>query len=116
MTTFTPNSLTALPTANRIDANITIASSLRASLNKGYLFVTSGGLVVDCYQVDGIIAAGGGSYSVPGLPGGTAANPLSGAYYGMQLLGWGGGRAASGSQFPIDLTSGDASASITLPQ
>lgn len=112
--TFTPNSLTALPSANRIDASITIPAALQAGLNKGYLFITSGGLIVDCYSVDSLIAAGGGSYTIPNLPGGTAATPLPGALYGVNFSGWGGGNAVAGSRFNIDLSSGNASAAITL--
>jgi len=115
MVTFTPNSLTPLPSANRIDTTISIPGSIMGSLNKGYLFITSGGLIIDCYQVDALIAAGGGRYSVPNLPGGTAANPLPGAYYSVNVLGLdGGGKSVLGSQFNIDLTTGNCATSITM--
>lgn len=114
MITFTPNSLTALPSANRIDTTISIPASMKGSLNKGYLFITSGGLIIDCYQVDALVAADGGSYTIPNLPGGTIATPLPGAYYGMNVLGWGGGKVASGSQFNINLTTGNGAAAITM--
>lgn len=112
--TFTPAGLTAQPNANRIDATVTIAPPLQASLNKGYLFITSGGLIIDCYEVDALIGAGGGTYAVPNLPGGTAAEPLAGAFYGLNLMGWGGGQVATGSRLHIDLTSGNNTAAITL--
>jgi hypothetical protein len=115
--TFTPGGLTALPHANSITASVTIPAGLRLSLNKGHLFITNGGLIIDSYQVDQLIAAGGGTFSVPnppGLPGGTAAKPFAGAYYGAYVLGWGGGRIAAGSQQHIDLTTGDGTADITL--
>jgi len=114
LATFTPNNLTALPTANRIDANITIPASLQVGLNRGYIFITSGGLVVDCYQADSLITAGGGSYTIPNLPGGTTAAPLPGALYGVSFEGWGGGNAVAGSQFNIDLSTGNGSAAITM--
>jgi len=112
--TFTPNSLTAQPTANRIGTSISISPSLQTTLNKGYLFITSGGLIIDCYQMDALIAAGGGSYTVQNLPGGTAVNPLPGAYYGLNVMGWGGGQVASESLFHIDLTTGNGNAALTL--
>ncbi|GAC1467813.1 MAG: hypothetical protein PVSMB11_03390 [Desulfuromonadaceae bacterium] len=114
MVTFTPNRLTALPSANMIAATISIPASKLGSLNKGYLFITSGGLIIDCYQVDALVAAGGGSYTVSNLPGGNVATPLPGAYYGMNVLGWGGGKVASGSQFNMDLTTGNGAAAITM--
>jgi hypothetical protein len=114
MITFTPSAPTALPNANRIAATISIPSSMRGSLDKGYLFITSGGLVVDCYDVDSLVAYGGGSYTISNLPGGTSAVPLSGAFYGVNVLGWGGGGIASGSRLNIDLTTGNGSAAITL--
>jgi hypothetical protein len=113
-TTFIPNGLAAQPTANSINANITIPPPLQTNMNKGYLFITSGGLIIDCYEVDALIAAGGGSYTVQNLPGGTVANPLPGAYYGLNLLGWGAGNVSSGSQYHIDLTNGNGDAAITL--
>jgi len=112
--TFTPNSLMALPNANTINATISIPASMTGVLNKGYLFITSGGLIIDCYNVDSLVAAGGGSYTIPNLPGGTVASPLPGANYGMNVLGWGGGKVASGSQFNMDLSTGNGTATITM--
>src|SRR6185369_3739621 len=83
--TFTPNSLMALPNANTINATISIPASMTGVLNKGYLFITSGGLIIDCYNVDSLVAAGGGSYTIQNLPGGTVAAPLPGAYYWMNV-------------------------------
>ncbi len=113
--TFTPGALTAAPGANSIDAAISIPAATTGSLNKGYLFITSGGLIIDCYQVDALLAGGGGSYTIPNLPGGTLATSLPGAYYDVIVLGWDGGKAViSGSQFNIDLSSENGTASITM--
>ncbi len=112
--TFTPGTLTAAPGANSIDAAISIPASTTGSLNKGYLFITSGGLIIDCYPVDALVAAGGGTYTIPNLPGGTVATSNPGAYYDIIVLGWDGGKLVSGSQFNIDLSSGNGTASITM--
>lgn len=114
MTLFTPNPLTASPSANKIDAVVSIPASLTGILNQGYIFITSGGLIIDCFEADSLIAGGGGSYTIQNLPGGTAANQLSGAYYDVNVLGLGSGKIISGSQFSIDLTSGNGTAAITL--
>jgi hypothetical protein len=113
-TTFTPDVMTALPSANRIEASITIPASLQASLNKGYLFITSGGLIVDCYSADSLVTAGGGLLNIPNLPGGSPSTPYSGALYGVNFIGWGNGSVVSGSQYNVDITTGNASASINL--
>lgn len=110
---FTPSALTPLPSANAITANVTIPLTL-TGLTKGHLLITHGGLVIDSYQVDSLIAAGGGQYTVSNLPGGTTTSPLAGAYYGINVLSWGGGRTASGSQQHIDLTTGNGTAAVTL--
>lgn len=105
--------------AKSITATVTIPAALMATppLSKGHLFVTHGGLVIDSYQVDSLITSGGGlsnPFTVSNLPGGTAAAPLPGAYYGMYIQAWGGGKRASGSQQHIDLTTGDATVAVTM--
>ena len=114
--TFAPDSLTPLSGANSITARFTVPAALLAppGLTKGYLYITYGGLVIDCHDLDALIATGGGSFTVPGLPGGTAATPLAGAYYGVNILGWGSGTFASGSQLHIDLSTGNGTADITM--
>lgn len=114
MTLFTPNPLTASPSANKIDITVSVPPSLTGSYNQGYIFITSGGLIIDCYEADSLMAAGGGSYTIQNLPGGTAANQLYGAYYDVNVLGLGSGKTISGSQFNIDLTSGNGTATITM--
>jgi hypothetical protein len=103
-----------LPSANRIDISVSQPASLIGKLNKGYFFITYGGLIIDCHDIDSLMAAGGGSFTIPDIPGGTAANPLAGAYYGVSVFGWGTGEFASGSQFLVDLTSGNRDVSITM--
>lgn len=113
-TLFTPNLPTASTSANNIEVLISIPANLIGIVNKGYIIITSGGLIVDCYDADSLIAAGGGSFTIPNLSGGTTSTPLSGAYYGVNVLGWGNGENASGSRFDINLTSGNGTAAITL--
>ena len=110
---FTP-SLPTAQSANSLDVVVAISPSLNGVINEGYVFITSGGLIVDCYYADSLIAAGGGSMTIPNLPGGTAAAPLSGALYGVNVFGWGGGKNASGSRFDVNLTTGNGTAAITL--
>lgn len=112
--TFALNPPTALPGANRIDAEITIPEPLRAGLNEGYIFITSGGLIIDCYPLDSLMAAGGGTFTIPNLPGGTTAAPLPRALYGVGVFGWGGGNTLTGRRFNIDLSTGSASTAVTL--
>lgn len=112
--TFIPNSLTPQPSANRIDATITVPPALVGRVTNGYIFITSGGLVVDCYQVASLVAAGGGTYSVSNLPGGTPDYPLPGAYYDVSVLGWDGISLVIGDQFNLDLTTGNATTSISM--
>ena len=111
---FTPNPLLPLPGANRIDTAISMPATMIGALDKGYIFITYGGLIIDCYDLDALMAAGGGSYSISNLPGGTAATPLPGAFYGVSVFGWGGGNFASGSQLQVDLTRGNRAAAITM--
>ncbi len=113
-TSFVPDVPMALPSSNRIDTTITIPASLQASLNKGYLFITSGGLIIDCYSADSLVTAGGGLLSIPNLPGGSTSAPFPGAFYGVNFIGWGNGSVVSGSQYNVDITTGNASASINL--
>ncbi|TWJ32706.1 DUF4382 domain-containing protein [Geobacter argillaceus] len=111
---FAPSVLAALPSANSITANVTIPLTL-TGLTKGHLFITHGGLVIDSYQVDSLIAAGGGQYTVLNLPGGTTTTPLAGAYYGVNVFGWGGGKIASGSLQHLDLTTGSVPTTGNTP-
>jgi hypothetical protein len=112
--TFTPKPLQVLPSANRIDISVSQPAPLIGKLDKGYFFITYGGLIIDCHDIDSLMAAGGGSFTIPDIPGGTAATPLAGAYYGVSVFGWGAGEFASASLFLVDLTSGNRAASITM--
>jgi hypothetical protein len=70
-------------------------------------------LVVDSFDVSTLMQ-NGGSFSVANLPGGTTDSPLAGAYYAMTVLGWGNGKFGWGVQRYIDLTTGSATAAITV--
>ena len=110
---FNPGVPTAQPNTNSINASITIPLIL-SGLNKGHLFITHGGMIVDSYQVDALMQGNGGQFSVANLPGGAQLAPLPGAYYGMTVLGWGPGRFGWGIERHIDLTVGNATAGITM--
>jgi hypothetical protein len=80
------------------------------SLDKGMLFVTRGGMIVHAVQIDDIISgAGGPTYSISGLPGGSAAHPLPFAFYGMDAFAWSTGTSARAIAIPAvaDLRTGD---------
>jgi hypothetical protein len=110
---FTPGTPTALPNANAIRTTITIPSTL-TGLTNGHLFITHGGMIIDSYDISSLIATNGGQISVANLPGGTAASPVAGAYYGVMALGWGSGKLGFGFQLFNNLTAGDATAAITM--
>ena len=63
-------------------------STFAADLDKGILFVAQGGMIVHTMPIDLQMNGGGGMYTVSGLPGGSPANPLPFAFYGVDALAW----------------------------
>ncbi|GFO70823.1 hypothetical protein GMLC_44020 [Geomonas limicola] len=86
---------------------------------QGQLFVTHGGMVIDSLgvltgdtTVSSAMQAGGGAghaVALANLPSG-----VSGAVYGMYALGWGSGKLVAGSARGIDLSGGNATATLTM--
>lgn len=79
-------------------------------LDRGVLFASHGGMIVNAIRVDGQVASGG-TYTISNLPGGTPARPLPRAFYAIEAFGWSSTdpsfRAAAGPRF-ADLTTADA--------
>jgi len=111
---FAPGAPTAQPSANSISTSVSMPAMLMGLLARGHLFITHGGMVIDSYDVNSLMQGGGGQFTVGNLPGGTAATPLAGAYYGVAAIGWGVGKLGIGTQRHLDLTTGNATATIML--
>lgn len=112
---FAPVAPTPQPNANSISTTVTVPSMLMG-MTSSHLFITLGGLIIDSYDVSGLLPAGSGQFShtIDNLPGGTPAAPLAGAYYGVTVIGWGTGKVGVGTQRHLDLTTGNATASIMM--
>jgi len=55
--------------------------------DRGVLFASHGGMIVNAIRVDSQMASGG-TYTMQNLPGGTSMLPLPGAFYGIEAMGW----------------------------
>ena len=75
-------------------------------MNNGILFAVHGGMIVNTMSVSGQMS-GGGSYSMSNLPGGSSKTPLSGAFYGVEALGWSTTALGIGIPRVADLRTGD---------
>jgi hypothetical protein len=56
-------------------------------MDTGFLFASHGGMIVNAIDVGSLMGTGA-SYSLPNVPGGTPANPLPLAFYGIEAVGW----------------------------
>lgn len=116
--------VTAPATADSITATFDMSAMMMRLPTKGELFITHDGLIVDSLgtltgdtSVATAMNAGGGTTNqvvMAGLPGGSAATPLPGAFYGAYAIGWGGGGIGTGATTGIDLMSGSAGATIGM--
>jgi len=94
-------SVTSPATAHSISGTISLPSTTMAmSLKKGVVFAIQGGMIVDSLQVDNQMMSNGGSYVMTNLPGGTLADPLPGAFYGVEAFGWSSTTAARAIAMP----------------
>jgi hypothetical protein len=60
-----------------------------ATLNKGVVFAVHGGMLMHAISIDSLLAGGlPASYTLDGLPGGTAAQPLTDAMYTVEAIAW----------------------------
>jgi hypothetical protein len=76
---------------NSVTGSITMNNPLRMNnkMDSGRLFAVHGGMIVNAVdvgsQMTGTTVNG---YSIANLPGGDAATPLPGAFYGIDAVGW----------------------------
>jgi hypothetical protein len=77
-----------------------------------------GGMIVNAIRLDnqmtGMMSS---SYTLADLPGGTTATPLSGAFYGIDAVGWSASNAAYkaiGISQIVDLRTSDDTATTTM--
>jgi len=103
-------------TACGISGVISRPSTTRAmSMDGGRVFAVHGGMIVDAIPMSSQMMSGG-SYSLSNLPGGSTANPLTGAFYGVEAIGWSSTTSARAIAMPgiADLRTGDAAVDINL--
>jgi hypothetical protein len=81
-------------------------STFAADLDNGILFVARGGMIVHTMPIDLQMSV---DYTVSGLPGGSPANPLPFAFYGVDALAWSSSTPAKAVAIPAaaDLRTGD---------
>jgi len=74
-------------TARSVSGSIIVPETFAPGfLDRGVLLACHGGMIVNAIRVDSQMASGG-AYTMM-LPGGTAAQPLPGAFYGIEAFGW----------------------------
>ncbi len=84
---FSSLSVTLPATARSVSGSIIVPQTFAPGfLDRGVLFACHGGMIVNAIRVDSQMVSGG-TYTML-LPGGTAAQPLPGAYYGIEAFGW----------------------------
>jgi hypothetical protein len=70
-----------------ISGNVVVPADKTGLMDRGVLFAVHGGMIVNAIQADGLMDHGGG-YTLSNLPGGTPAQPLPMAFYGITAFGW----------------------------
>lgn len=112
---FSPLEISAPATARNITGTITVKDP---GLDKGIMFITHGGRVVDTLDLSDKVKVGSNPYTTGSLPGGTTAAPLSGAFYDLFVLGWSAAQpdntTQTGNATGVDLKTGNGTANITL--
>jgi len=108
---------TAHSVAGSIDMS-SLSSVMMSQMSKGYVFAVHGGMIVNAKDVGATMTAGGGSYTLTNLPGGTTANPHPRAFYRVEAVGWSPSHPLSVRAMAVppglaDLRKGDATG-ITL--
>jgi uncharacterized protein DUF4382 len=109
---------------NQVTGSITMsASSMNNTMDRGVLFAVHRGMIVNAINIGTDIGGGGqmvsgGTYSIASLPGGSAATPLPGAFYGIEAVGWNHLtprlRKAIGVPQIVDLRSSDDTAAMLM--
>ncbi len=89
---FGPLSVTAPYQSNTVTGMVSMSTStMNGMMDRGVLFAVHGGMIVNAINIGsngGGQIVSGGSYTISNLPGGTAATPLLGAFYGIEAVGW----------------------------
>ncbi len=67
--------------------------AVMSTMDRGVLFAVHGGMIVNAINIGSNAGGGGqivigGTYAMSNLPGGSAAAPLDGVFYGVEALGW----------------------------
>ncbi len=97
-----PKTPPSVPGGRSISGMITRPTgSMGSSLNEGVLFVGQGGMIVHTLSLhDQMQMMSAQTYTVSGLPGGSMANPLPFAFYGVDALAWQAGTPAKAVAIP----------------
>ncbi len=93
--------------------------AMNNTMDRGVLFAVHGGMIVNAINIgttSGGQIASGGPYTLSNLPGGSAATPLFGAFYGIEALGWSTTSSAKAFAVPrvVDLRTGDDTANLIM--
>ncbi len=86
------------------------------TMDRGVLFAVHGGMIVNAISVDSQMATGG-AYTIMNIPGGSPGNPLVGAFYGIEAVGWSStDPLAKAVAIPelVDLRTGDDFADVRM--
>ncbi len=78
---------------NTVTGMISMRPAMMSTMDRGVLFAVHGGMIVNAINIGSNAGGGGqiasgGTYTMSNLPGGSAAAPLPGAFYGVEALGW----------------------------
>jgi hypothetical protein len=78
---------------NAVAGLISLRPAMMSTMDRGVLFAVHGGMIVNAINIGSNAGGGGqivsgGTYTMVNLPGGSAATPLPGAFYGIEALGW----------------------------
>ncbi len=78
---------------NTVTGMISMGPAMTSTMDRGVLFAVQGGMIVNAINIGSNSGGGGqivsgGTYTMSNLPGGSAATPLPGAFYGIEALGW----------------------------
>ncbi len=84
---FGPLNVKAPATARTVSGSIQIPADKTGVLDRGVVFAVHGGMIVNALRINSEVVSGG-SYTLSNLPGGTADQPLPGAFYSIEALGW----------------------------
>jgi len=97
--TFGTLAVSAPYVGNTVSGSIISQAANQNEMSTGVTFAIKGGMIVDAVSTDSQMASGG-TYTVPNIPGGTSANPVQGACYAIEALGWNSSGSVKAIAFP----------------